>query len=29
MENVLQGFLDDIMNKIGGERGGIRRKVED
>ena len=23
------GFLDDIMNKIGGERGGIRRKVED
>ena len=29
MENVLQVFLDDIMNKIGGERGGIRRKVED
>ena len=29
MENVLQVFLDDIMKKIGGERGGIRRKVED
>ena len=29
IRDILQGFQDEIMNEIGGDRGGRRRDVEE